>query len=360
MKNVSTICFVSFLLFLLLDPVSGSGQSGLDIRVERPSRVLPEKGYTTFIIKAENRSDVPINVQIIRTVNEYPDADWEVSVCSPDICYDAEVDTLDPYMIGPGETGGAQVHVLAGDTGEARVVISFDAQDGSEPTLVELRAEIGELPEPSLFVRVDSATSRAVGGDTVEFGLALLNTSGKSLQPRLVRLERDYPDGRWSDFFCLFDDCSGPEVENLTVDLDRSEGAVFSVKMIAGMQVGETGEVEVMIDPGDGTEPTFQRFAVTVDRVLSVADRREERRWLRIFPNPTSGEITIESALVAGDYAVPEIRLVDPSGRDWSDRIGMSLDQDGIRLNLSSLPTGFYHLMLRGKQGEIERNIIKY
>ena len=64
--------------------------------------------------------------------------------------------------------------------------------------------------------------------------------------------------------------------------------------------------------------------------------------------------------MVAGDYAVPEIRLVDPSGRDWSDRIGMSLDQDGIRLNLSSLPTGFYHRMLRGKQGEIERNIIKY
>ncbi|MGE3801772.1 MAG: T9SS type A sorting domain-containing protein [Candidatus Kapaibacterium sp.] len=345
---------------LLFGYLPGLGQSSLVVKIERPSRILPERGYTTYIIVAENMSAQPINLQIIRTVNDYPDDAWLISVCSPDLCYEADVDTLDPYVIEPGEIGGAQVHILAGDTGSARVVLSFDSQDGAEPTLVELRAEIGEVPEPSLFVRLDSTTSNALGGDTVEFGIFLLNTSGDRLQPRVVRLERDYPNGTWSDFLCYFDQCSTPDQRELSADLKKGEGALFAIKMIAGMEVGESGEVEVMVDPGDGTEPTFHRFSVTVDRVLTVEEgETNEDEALRIFPNPTGGELSILCGR-GGDCSALQVDLFDLMGRNLSNQIEINYGSDRVTLDLAQLPSGIYYCKVDGSGAEQRRTIIKY
>ena len=348
---------MNFLLFVLL-PFSLYGQSGLDVRLERPSRIVSEGGYTTYLIEAENRSTVPINLQVIRTVNRYPDDSWEISVCSPDLCYEAEVDTLDPYVIEPGEISGAQVHVLAGDTGSADVVISLDPQDGTEPVLVALHTEVGVLPAPSLFVRVDSTASTGGRGDTVEFGLFLLNTSGDSLRPRLVRLERDYPDGTWSDFLCRFDQCIPPDQNVVTASLQKNQGVVFSVKMIGGMKEGETGEVEVMIDPGDGTEPTFHRFSLTVDPLLSVAAENKSREFHPI-PNPTVGGVRIECG---GECDVSRLRigLFDQGGRELTDRVEILRTSDAIFLSLSNLPRGTYHCTIDADGSRWNRTIVRY
>ncbi|MCB0711776.1 MAG: T9SS type A sorting domain-containing protein [Ignavibacteriae bacterium] len=357
-KVKSTTFGVLFLCGVLFGYTPGLGQMNLDVKIERPSRILPKGGYTTYIIVAENRSAEPIDLQVIRTVNDYPDDTWLISVCSPDLCYEAEVDTLDPYVIEPGETGGAQVHILAGDTGSARVVLSFDSQNGTEPTLIELRAEIGEIPEPSLFVRIDSTTSNAVGGDTVEFGIFLLNTSGDSLHPRVVRLERDYPNETWGDFLCYFDQCSLPDQKELGADLKKGEGVLFAVKVIAGVEVGESGEVEVMVDPGDGTEPTFHRFAVTVDRVLSVQEVEAEKA-LRIYPNPTFGELQIECRRTH-DATPLQIDFFDLMGRNLSNQVEFNYKSDRVLLNLTQLPSGTYHCTVRGRGIDVKRTIIKY
>ncbi len=325
-------------------------QSSLEVSAERSSRLIPPGGYTTFDVGATNISDKPVSVQVIRQVNDQPDDLWKISVCSPVICYDETVDTLDPYMLLPEQRGGAQVHVFAGDSGTARIVLSLDPQDGTEPVIVELQAQVGVPPEPSFVFRVDSTESAAFEGDTVEFGLFVLNVSQDTLQMRLRRLETNFPDSSWGTTLCRFANCVEPDVNTYTVSLIPRQGTVFVVRIISGNVFGTTGEVEVEVDPGDGTEPSYHRFALTVNGVSGVAEQKNRSRTFRsqAIPNPTTDNTLISLPIhFAGKNTVVEI--VDPTGAEPVQRQELPALQSGdhsaavMVSGLDALPSGTYY-----------------
>lgn len=352
----SLLLILAFLSLPLLF-VEGRGESSLEVTVERPSRIMRAGGYTTFIIEATNSSAQTIELQVIRIEYDRPDNSWEASVCSPEFCYDATVDTLDPYPLEAGATGGAQVHIYAGDTGAIGVTLLLDPQDGTEPVEVKLSAEIGTLPEPSLFIRVDSTASSAGDGDTVEFGLFILNTSGKELQPRLVRLETDYPDKVWSDLLCYFDQCREPEERSIEIDLADGVGAIFSVKMIAGEELGTTGEVEIMIDPGDSTEPSFHRFSLTVDHVSSVGENRRKSQ-LRMGPHPVHDYLRLSHPLLKAGNEV-QVQIVNNAGQIQRGYETTIQDQGSLQIDFSSLLPGLYHCVIESGGEALKTSIIK-
>lgn len=347
------VAVLAAIVMFAVHPSSLHAQSSLEVNVDRPSRIVLAEGYTTFTINAINRSAETVNVKVIRTLNDRPDDTWEISVCSPTVCYDETVDTLDPYPLGPGEPGGAQVHVLAGKTGLARVTISLDPQDGTDPVVVELSTEVGIPPQPSIVATVDSTEAHAFGGDTVEFGFFIFNATDDSLDVVLQRTETDFPDSTWSTTLCIFGDCVDRDIDSIPVGLASHRAVLFAVRIGTGKAIGTTGEVEVHVVPADGSEPTYHRFGVTVTQVSGVhdADAGGRNGQAVFFPNPASGTGSI---FMPRRFAGKEIlmAIADGTGRTvvaagtvpHPDAAG---DRAIIPVDVSALPSGRYFYRLR-------------
>lgn len=345
-------------LLLLLATAQLAAQSSLEVSARRASRVIPPGGYTTFIVDAVNRSDKPVAVQVIRLTNEQPDEHWSISVCSPELCYDETVDTLLPYTLVPGEPGGAQVHMQAGDSGIGRVVLSLDPQDGSDPVLVELRGEVGELPQQTFVTRVDSTESTGLPGDTVEFGLFAFNISADTMQMRLHRLETDFPDQSWGTSLCRFASCVDPETDSLIVPLTPNQATVFVVRVVTGEVSGSTGSVEVELDPQDGSEPEYHRLEVLVDQVGAVEGTHDVRVSNRgvAFPNPAASELTIRAPDVYGG-STPFLEILNTAGERVYQGPAATAKADAgqvlvaLRLSPEVFPNGLYFYRILSSAG---------
>lgn len=264
------------------------------------------------------------------------------------------MDTLDPYTLVPGALGGAQVHVLAGTSGDARVVLSLDPQDGTDPVLVELQAEIGTPPQPSILATIDSTESNAHGGNVVEFGFYIFNATDAPLNITLKRTETEFPDTTWSTTLCYFGACIDPAVNSIPVTLQSHKAALFAVQIGAGNQLGTTGEVEVEVVPGDNSESTYHRFAVTVDRVsgLPSSTATTESGRSLFFPNPTAGSGTIHLPLrLIGKRIV--VSLFDREGR--LVRVNnLEASTGSTVVDVRSLPAGSYRYQVQSVQSAAE------
>ena len=342
--------------FLLVASAHLAAQSSLEVSARRASRLIPPGGYTTFIVDAVNKSDKLVQVQVIRILNEQPDENWSISVCSPELCYDESVDTLLPYTLVPGEPGGAQVHMQAGDSGSGKVLLSLDPQDGSEPVLVELRGEVGELPQQTFVTRVDSTESSGLPGDTVEFGLFTFNISADTMQMRVHRLETDFPDASWGTSLCRFASCVDPEIDSLIVPLLPNQATVFVVRVVTGEISGTSGSVEVEIDPQDGSEPEYHRLEVLVDQVGAVGRAHDDAPESLAFPNPATSELTIRAPGVY-DRNLPTVEILNSAGkRVYQGTVAAASVDAGqvlvtLRLSPETFPNGHYFYRIRTSAG---------
>ncbi len=266
---------------------------GLDVTVDKPDRQIRSGGYTTIEVDAVNMTEDALEVRVIRRVNQTPDDRWDISVCSPERCNDSSVDTLEPYMLMAGENGGPKVHVLAGDTGIG--IVEIDVITGyrtSEQEVVSLRlsVEIAELPEPALFVRVDSSTARMAPGRTVRFGIFLLARPGEALDVVVDRLETNLSVGDelgWSSRLCDDAGCLPVDSTRLSFHLMARSSRTIFLEMTAGPRTGSTGAVEIAIDSGDEEEGIYHRFILTVDN-LSGVDESDPVPFYRLDLSQTS------------------------------------------------------------------------
>ncbi len=75
----------------------------------------------------------------------------------------------------------------------------------------------------------------------------------------------------------------------------------------------------------------------------------------RVFPNPSSGEITLESAQLAG--GIQRLHLVDATGRTTPAR-GFQPDPQSVRVDVSTLPPGAYVLRVQTPTGTLTQRVL--
>ena len=283
---------------LCLATMTGSAlyaQSSLDLLVDRPTRIISADGYTTFVVDIHNTSAQPVLVKVVRMVNDLPDDGWKTSICSPHHCYDETVDTIEPYEVHPGQPSNTQVHFYTGDSGVGRVMLKIDPQDGTDPAQIELTVEVGEIPEPSLSLREDSTEAHVGVGDTAFFPFAIVNRTDSTLPVEVHRLEEEFPDPTWSSGLCYFFVCQPAELDSLPIHpVPSRDGAVYGLFVVAGQTPGTIGEVEVQIDPGDGTEPFYRRFEVTVEMPAGIEEREGFGNSSALsYPSPATSHVSL-------------------------------------------------------------------
>lgn len=129
--------------------------------------------------------------------------------------------------------------------------------------------------------------------------------------------------------------------QSLSPEVVANAGETYA----AGNLVVEWTLGEVMTESYDGTLILTQGFHQPELQVTSIKDPAAAFGFVKVYPNPTAGSISIEREQ-AGDL---HMNLLDMQGRlIMQEHASTSLTS----LDMSSLPTGIYVLRLSdGKQG---------
>lgn len=274
------IILVKTLFILLVSLVFLSFQKTLAspfvVTVDQPSRIIEPGGYTTFVIYIRNSLKDSVSLRVIRSLNKRPDTSWHISICSPSHCYDETVDTLEIQQLAPDQLGGASVHILAGTTDSAEVILSIDSGPGTETIFQTIRVQIGNPPKPPFLIGISQTSDVASPFDSTDFTIAILNTSSTPIAVALRRIENDFPDTNWRSVLCTLDSCLASK-QNITslITILPEESGQFRVRIIAGGKAYSQGKVEVAIDCQGLAISVYQRFLLTVIPTSSIETEKK-------------------------------------------------------------------------------------
>lgn len=95
------------------------------------------------------------------------------------------------------------------------------------------------------------------------------------------------------------------------------------------------------------TNTTYHQLGENFVEIISWVDHQNENANWQVFPNPTSGELTLKNTTYEQRAM---LRVFDALGQERSTH---QLDSPTQRLNLSLLPTGWYLLQITGEKGEL-------
>ena len=142
--------------------------------------------------------------------------------------------------------------------------------------------------------------------------------------------------------------------------MPSNEGAVYGLFIVAGQTPSTTGEVEVQIDPGDGTEPFYRRFEVTVE-VPAGTDERGSSRIVsaRSYPSPATSHVSLS---IPGGVpgTLVSLRLIGTTGeaittgplrseRGEGDETVVILPLDGLTSGLWLWQTDYDDVVVEGR-----------
>jgi hypothetical protein len=72
---------------------------------------------------------------------------------------------------------------------------------------------------------------------------------------------------------------------------------------------------------------------------------------IRIYPNPTTGQLRIEN----GQLPIEHVELYDVYGR----KVSFHLERGRNEANISHLPSGVYFVKIRTEAGEVVKKVVK-
>lgn len=111
----------------------------------------------------------------------------------------------------------------------------------------------------------------------------------------------------------------------------------------------------VTFTPNCGTSPQTISFTVNVDPPLSVDENEFDN--LKVFPNPTNGQITITSSK---NLENAKVTIVDVSGRRLQNNLEPNrISSHELSVDMSQLATGTYFMIINDNQNRSVKTIVK-
>lgn len=141
--------------------------------------------------------------------------------------------------------------------------------------------------------------------------------------------------------------------------VDWGDGNITQVTTLPGFAIHTyttpgTYFPAIIIDGTDGTnicdlKGFAEEFTCGNPRMAASGDHASEAHGLEVFPNPTSGQLTVRHSLETG--SVIQVSIKDNGGREVFLQAIASFDKE-FELELSDLPAGVYHLQLKDAKGK--------
>jgi hypothetical protein len=139
------------------------------------------------------------------------------------------------------------------------------------------------------------------------------------------------------------------------VTVEEGEDQLFTFTANSGYEIDQV-LIDGVNDPVAVTAGTYTFTNVTTDHTILVTFRETvgiatiTNDQFRIYPNPTSGKLFIES----GDLCVKKIEIYDIHARN-----ALSCAFPATTIDISHFPTGIYFVKIATEAGELVRKIIK-
>jgi hypothetical protein len=351
------------MMFTLLTTLSALSQpTEFSVSVDKPDRVLPPGGFTTYEMLVRNTSGKDLKIVAERTVNDLPDDAWISSICSELHCYEEDVSLLPAEDLAAGDSTYVKMHVTAGNQIEdtAKIVLRFYVEGSQE--YYEQAFNIATVePKPTVFAVIANQKEMSTdAGMEVEFYVGLANYTSSPLDMTVYRVENDFPDDSWQSRLCVPDSClPTAEVETPTVTIEPSKALYVRLRVFAGS--GGEGKVTLRFDPPEGVDPAYEQFTVTAT-MLGVDVPGVNATLSAAYPNPTQTSVTIPLPDVTLGAGSISLVLYDERGMIVAELGGQAttalrMGSHTLSVDLSGLPAGTYRYVMqaagKSQQGAI-------
>lgn len=187
-----------------------------------------------------------------------------------------------------------------------------------------------------------------MGGNTNAVDIPAVMVSYEDGQTLLSGL-----DGDAQDFFLSFDD----DAPSASIECPPTDGGTYqpvdALSIFEGMNAQGTWKLEIE-DTQDGAGGQLTNWSLNVcytdDDISST--QNEKASQVKIFPNPTSGMLTLDLA----DYSAERAILFDLSGRVLENRF---IQDTRLDFNLARYASGFYFIRLEGNGAQAVFKVVK-
>jgi hypothetical protein len=113
----------------------------------------------------------------------------------------------------------------------------------------------------------------------------------------------------------------------------------------------DTGTFNFTVQATNSIGNATKALAIKIEDGVGISEN--EMLGIRIYPNPTTGELRIEN----GELRIEQIVIYDVYGNALQSHTS-PMSPEAI-INISHLPTGIYFLRIITEQGETVRKVLK-
>jgi len=148
-----------------------------------------------------------------------------------------------------------------------------------------------------------------------------------------------------------------PVVENASYNIYRNSEFLINVEENSYTDTDATEYIEycytvtALCAEGLESEPSNEEC----ENIVGIAEMDSQ---VKIYPNPTNGELRIES----GELRIENVEILDVMGRTVGATLAVAPDgthQSQIKMDISYLPIGVYFLRVTTENGVIVRKVVK-
>jgi len=134
------------------------------------------------------------------------------------------------------------------------------------------------------------------------------------------------------------------ENETVTVTANAYTGYKLVNWTISGVEISTENSYSFTVTEDVGLVANFEKD-VGIENIEVAA--------VKVFPNPTTGKLRIES----GKLRIEDIEIFDIYGR--TQKAEIKKQKREISIDISELPVGVYFLRIKTEQGEVVRKLLK-
>ena len=189
-----------------------------------------------------------------------------------------------------------------------------------------------------------SSTEYGPPGAILDLFGEFINTSSDGVEIFIRMVLNDMPSPSWTSSMCVTV-CLPPTQDTVSVIVPAGDTIDFSMHFFTDplMLSSDTGKVRVRFSNKNGTQQAvFQQYRGITQYITNISETKEEDQ-LKIYPNPTSGILRIESS----DF-IEEMIIYTSGGR-----IIKQLIQPNGDIDISEAEPGIYFIKII-REGELK------
>jgi uncharacterized protein (DUF2141 family) len=155
-------------------------------------------------------------------------------------------------------------------------------------------------------------------------------------------------------------DENGTITPNGTITVNQGNDQEFTFTPNNGYQIAQVlidgnNEPQAIVNGYYTFENITEDHTITVTFELLNSIEQIENQQIKIFPNPTNGQLIIEN----GELKIENVEIFDVMGRMCHVETWHAASLQPQRLNLSHLPIGIYFVRIQTKESVVIRKVVK-